>query len=442
MKKLIWLIWIVVISALAGYFSYTLFLAEDKSQFLIGEATHGHHQIELACDTCHTDAFGGGEVLQNACLTCHKDELKESQDSHPAKKFNDPRNADLLEVVDARYCISCHTEHQKEQTHEMGLTLPKDYCFHCHEEIGEERESHKDLAFDSCASAGCHNYHDNRALYENFLIKHTEEPWLKDIAEISAAGMAKWKLPTQKKLIEKFSGDFKQQTTAHPDIASVHADSAHGEAGLSCGGCHQQEEEWVEKPGLAQCKTCHADEAEGFTSGKHGMRLSDKLAQPLTPMTPALAANPTNFHAESMQTEQGCNTCHSAHDFNTKTAAVEKCLTCHADEHSTSFADSPHGKTWDKALKGEISETEAVTCATCHMPKIETKKNGEIVMRVEHNQNANLRPNEKMIRPVCMQCHSLEFSIDALADPALIQNNFGGKPEVHIESIDWAKRRE
>ena len=65
-----------------------------------------------------------------------------------------------------------------------------------------------------------------------------------------------------------------------------------------------------------------------------------------------------------------------------------------------------------------------------------------VSIRVEHNQNFYLRPNEKMIRPVCMQCHSLEFSIDALADIELLKSNFTGKPSRHIESIDWAKKRE
>ena len=59
---------------------------------------------------------------------------------------------------------------------------------------------------------------------------------------------------------------------------------------------------------------------------------------------------------------------------------------------------------------------------------------------VQHNQNANLLPNEKMIRPACIHCHGLGFSIDALADEQLIENNFNGKPSVHIESIDMAEK--
>jgi hypothetical protein len=73
---------------------------------------------------------------------------------------------------------------------------------------------------------------------------------------------------------------------------------------------------------------------------------------------------------------------------------------------------------------------------------VKENSHGSKRVTVQHNQNWNLRPNEKMIRPVCMQCHSLSFSIDALADKALIENNFTGQPSVHIESIDWAVKRE
>ncbi len=78
MKALAWGGWLIVIAALSGYFGYRLVgdssaMPEavapllDKRMFLIGEATHGHHQIELACGSCHSDPFGGGEVLQKAC---------------------------------------------------------------------------------------------------------------------------------------------------------------------------------------------------------------------------------------------------------------------------------------------------------------------------------------------------------------------------------------
>ena len=51
MKKIIWILWVVLSAALLGYFAYINFVSEDKTDLLIGEATHGHHQIEMACES-------------------------------------------------------------------------------------------------------------------------------------------------------------------------------------------------------------------------------------------------------------------------------------------------------------------------------------------------------------------------------------------------------
>ena len=90
----------------------------------------------------------------------------------------DPRNAERVAILDGRYCVTCHAEHRPERTGTMGLSLPGDYCYHCHEDVASERPTHVGLAFDSCASSGCHNFHDNRALYEDFLVQHGSQPWL------------------------------------------------------------------------------------------------------------------------------------------------------------------------------------------------------------------------------------------------------------------------
>jgi hypothetical protein len=66
---------------------------------------------------------------------------------------------------------------------------------------------------------------------------------------------------------------------------------------------------------------------------------------------------------------------------------------------------------------------------------------GQRVHFVTHNQNDSLRPNEKMVRSACIGCHGLQFSLDSLADPALIEWNFNGRSTVHIESIKWAQER-
>ena len=70
MKKWLWLSWIIVSLGLAGYYGYTFFQAENKQSLLIGDASYGHYQIELAFTACHTDAFGGQESLQKACVGC------------------------------------------------------------------------------------------------------------------------------------------------------------------------------------------------------------------------------------------------------------------------------------------------------------------------------------------------------------------------------------
>ncbi|WP_461482507.1 cytochrome c3 family protein [Porticoccus sp.] len=435
MKKWLWFSWIILSLGLAGYYGYSFFQSENKQNLLIGETSYGHYQIELACDACHSDAFGGQESIQKACVGCHGEELEAAHDSHPKKKFTDPRNANLLAVLDARYCVSCHTEHQQEQTHPMGLTLPKDYCFHCHQDIGEDRESHQNLAFDSCASAGCHNYHDNRALYEDFLLENHQGAWVNALAKLSppdaAARLAPAQIPAQQP-------EFPQQVSQHPDIHGEWSASSHAGAGVSCGGCHADAatQAWVEKPGIEQCQTCHGNEAESYQAGKHGMR----LAQSLPAISPLESHLP--FKAQSLSLHQGCNSCHSAHSTDTQFAATQACLGCHNDQHSLAFEASPHGKLLSQAIAGALPAEQAVTCATCHMPREEKVQLGQKVIQVNHNQNDNLRPNEKMIRPVCMQCHSLGFAIDALADPALIDNNFNGKPSQHIPAIDWALRRE
>ncbi len=83
-----------------------------------------------------------------------------------------------------------------------------------------------------------------------------------------------------------------------------------------------------------------------------------------------------------------------------------------------------------------------VSCASCHMPRIDFDVNDWMSrVMVDHNQNASLSPNAKMLRPACLHCHGLAFSIDALADPALIENNFAGAPSVQVESMELARTR-
>lgn len=418
--------------AVGSLAAYNLSVA-DKSLFISGEPTHGHHQIELACTSCHADGFAGEEAIQQSCLNCHAQELELADDSHPRKKFLDPRNAQLLETLDARLCVSCHTEHKQEITREMGVTLAGDFCYHCHSDIAEERSSHQDMGFETCASAGCHNYHDNGTLYEDFLVAHVGQPNLLEDAKLPArTAMHSWLQDNpDKKPLSLEQADLKTKSNT-AEITSAWALSAHAQADVNCTSCHADGKmQFSSVEILEQCAGCHSEQEESFTQGKHGMRLSSKLpenfAEQVGAMSPHLARVPMQTDASG---ELNCVSCHGAHEVDVQFAAVEACLSCHSDEHSLAYKESPHFNTW------KASPEDGVSCASCHLPR---ETHGEQIV-VNHNQNHNLRPNEKML-PVCLNCHGAEFSLAAMADKKLISQNFKHKPADKHETFDLIRDR-
>jgi Cytochrome c3 len=454
---MLWVLWIAITVPLGLYVLVAIVYGGNRAFLLIGRTTGGHHQIELACDACHATVFGGAEVLQDSCVTCHGAELKAANDTHPQSKFTDPRNADRTELLDARYCVTCHQEHRPGVTQAMGVTLPKDYCFICHRDVADDRPSHKGLAFTTCASAGCHRFHDNRALYQDFLVKHAGEPAQ---LETQLAALVDWLkqkegVITVAKPLAARDADAPAERRADPKLVADWAGDRHAQAGVNCSGCHTSEAEparWIEAPGLAECKTCHIGEAATFTEGRHGMRLREGLLatrdgplglfkqSALAPMTPAEARLP--MKADARGTELTCNACHSAHNYDRAAARVEACAGCHDDAHTRAYFASPHYDLLKQEMAGRRPPGSGVSCATCHMPATMTRgEDGAKAIFVTHNQNDNLRPNEKMVRGVCGQCHGLQFTLDALADPTLVANNFKGAPSVHVESIAWAERR-
>lgn len=361
--------------------------SETRAIFLPGPTSFGHYQIELDCAACHTSSFSNTEELDGACVHCHGAELTASKDSHPKSKFTDPRNASRVAELDARSCLTCHVEHAPGRTSEMGLSLPRDYCSRCHQDIAEERPSHQGLAFDSCASTGCHNYHDNRGIYEDFLAHHAGEP----------------------------------EMAPEPFARRVHSKPCPSEdrARLGAGGSD------------VSCANCHASQAQTFALGKHGMRAARGLGR----MLPALARLP--MKSSAAESELSCASCHKKPE-DLLFASVTACEGCHNDEHTQAYRSSKHFEVAERALRGEMASGGAVTCTTCHMP---TGEDDSDVPFTVHNQNDNLRPPEKMLRSVCSSCHGLAFSIDALADPALVQRNFNGRPDAHVASVDWAVQR-
>ena len=449
-NKSIWIIWLTLVVILISYFSYTLINGEDKTAFMPGDLTGGHHQIGIACDSCHGESFSNKDDMQKLCVECHGDQRQKPFDSHPRAKFTDPRNADRLENVNALYCVSCHVEHKTELADKTGVTQPQDFCIHCHADVAENRPSHEGMEFDTCASAGCHNYHNNRSLYTDFLVKHQDKPALlekrivpeKEYANVLDEIMTypHSKYPVKKLGLKDIDAPIKAQFKTTDTIRHDWLSTSHAQSGVNCSACHMQEQPekdpvWIDKPDQSACAQCHDVEVKHFLQGKHGMRLQ----QGLSPMTPALARLP--MKPDSLNKELNCNSCHQAHQYEIETASVEACLSCHDDKHSLAYKDSPHYELWRKEQSGELPEGSGVSCATCHMPRIAVDVNDWLRRTVvQHNQNATLTPNEKMIRPACMNCHGLGFSIDSLADKTLIENNFSSKPTIHIQSIDMAKQ--
>lgn len=421
------LVWLVTTLGIAAFLAFRM-TGEDRSVFMPGSMIDGHHQIALACDRCHTP-FGG--VTQEACLDCHEAELETARDSHPEDKFTDPRNAALLVRLDARRCVACHTEHRPEITGVMGVTLPGDFCHHCHADVARERPTHQGLSFDTCASSGCHNYHDNRALYEDFLVRHggaAPETLPAAVPERSA-----WISRKGFERVALTAADADGPASSGPELTSAWAGSAHAAAGVSCSHCHRNGgAPWVDHPARQVCRSCHELEYQGFVGGKHGMRWFVGFDS----MSPAQARLP--MKPDAFSTTLDCGTCHDAHAVDVRRAAVDACLSCHSDEHSEAYSRSPHFRLWQLETSGEGKPGSGVSCATCHLPRQRRRIARAERIVVEHNQNANLRPSEKMIREVCLACHSLAYSIDALADAELVRRNFSGSPSRHVPSIDMA----
>ncbi|OYW18308.1 MAG: NrfA- nitrite reduction protein, partial [Burkholderiales bacterium 12-64-5] len=314
-------------------------------------------------------------MTEQSCIDCHGAELKQSRDTHPKAKFNDPIKAVLLQKINAQNCLTCHVEHQEERTHPMGVTVPEDYCFHCHQDVAKGRPSHTGLAFNTCANAGCHNYHDNTAIYENFLNKHTNESPLLSQPVNPLRKLQQWLRDNEAAADKRLTAT---EADAPPELQDAAATAAwaaspHALRGVNCSGCHlttskdstnkPTAQAWVRTPSHDACKACHDQEVQGFLQGLHGVR----LAVGLPPMTPREAELP--MHAAAGHRELNCSACHAAHNPDVARAAYEACIQCHNDEHSSQYARSSHHQLWKDELSGSAGEGTGVSCATCHMPR-------------------------------------------------------------------------
>ncbi len=476
----------LVLATLLGavYVAVTMIVAGDRRMHLVGETTGAHHQLEMACETCHAqsvfvDARTAEKALNKNCRRCHAAELKAANDSHSRNKFRNPRMAAYWNRLDARLCTTCHVEHRPEITRKGAVTVARGFCVACHSEGDQDvratRVSHAGLSFETCASAGCHNYHDNRALFEDFLIKHADQPALSQpsVHRLTARYRPR---PSQDRALGLSDAVAPAALLAQGKSLHLWAGSGHAAAEVNCMACHaanrtaetatvESLDQWIDVPPMTVCADCHKLQAKTFVRGRHGMRQHPGISKPRNPVQrlkkiglfeivpqrvinwfedPSLPAEMTVGEARlPMRTDAvpslgvNCGSCHQPHAVDTARAAAKACVSCHDDSHSRRYFDSVHYTLWEAELAGQAPPGSGVSCATCHMPKFERR--GQI--RTNHNQNDNLRPNEKMIRTICLDCHGLGFSLDALADADLVKRNFSRKPRMSVKSIEWAVMR-
>lgn len=407
-------VFIFVPIAYLAYMSYIMIYGENKDPYVNGRSTYGHYQIETKCEVCHSQPFGGVKSLNDSCVRCHSGELEASEDTHPIKLFNDPRNELILSKLNARSCIECHKEHWDEEKKDGGVSQSKEFCVTCHNNIRDERESHKHVDDRSCANGGCHNYHDNRALYHEYVVGNSIGENVKSNPIINRK--SNYKKRSGDIAINKLSGD-----VYYNKVRLIHKE-------LQCNKCHIDDTDKQVKPSVQACSKCHDSEVSEFKISRHGMRYAAKMG----PIKKTIIRSEMNLPSDMFLHD--CNLCHKEHEVSKPLV----CLDCHNDQHSKNYENSPHGGLHKKYLNGKIDENRDVTCITCHMYRLEQsygQENNALVLT--HNVNYNLRPNEKMIRPVCINCHSLQFAFDSLSDYSVILSNFSISPSKKVKTIEW-----
>ena len=206
--------------------------------------------------------------------------------------------------------------------------------------------------------------------------------------------------------------------------------SAHALAEVNCSSCHQNEEtkKFVAKPTEESCRSCHENSVDTFLLGKHGIRTLEGLS----PLTPAMAHLPMKDGVADKQ--MNCNTCHNVHTVDTYQASVDSCLTCHADDHSLNYKNSPHAKIFREIGTLPRPNEKSVTCATCHLPR----ETGDSVL-VNHNNTYTLKPRDRMVQEVCMNCHGVEHAYNSIFDDELVEANFARPPNQKLPTFQLVR---
>jgi len=299
----------------AAYVAATMVAGGDRRMLLIGETTDAHHQIEMACETCHAAApfastAAAEKALNRTCLGCHEAELKAAGDSHPRKTFRNPRMAAFRERLDARLCTSCHVEHHPEITRAGAVTVAMDFCVACHS--GGEQDVRRNRPSHAAAGVNC--------------------------AACHAADLAADAAPAEIAAHWVEAPSMEVCGSCHKPQARSFAEGRHGMRGHPRVARPRDPALGLEKIGLA---------------GVVPEAVADWLADPVPPVRMTVGeARLAMRRDDDPHLGLDCGTCHRSHDVDTARAAVQACASCHDDPHTRAYFGSPHHLLWQAERNG------------------------------------------------------------------------------------------
>ncbi len=187
-------------------------------------------------------------------------------------------------------------------------------------------------------------------------------------------------------------------TSETPGVVTDWQLSRHAQMGVGCTTCHGEgvhdanDMGRVDKiPTPETCRTCHAQQVEQFSSGKHALAWATMNAMPSIHAQPVALTEGMKgcggCHKIGLKSpediaqlkEEGagfglasCDACHTRHLFSAEEARQpQACQTCHMGmDHAQweMYSTSKHGVRYLLKQNGTLPKTTAApTCQTCHM---------------------------------------------------------------------------
>ncbi len=232
-----------------------------------------------------------------------------------------------------------------------------------------------------------------------------------------------------------------------PGVLAQWDASTHKLEGVTCEDCHGDDHNAIlaheGRVPPSKCAPCHEEQTEQFSKSVHGHARTDALSNArLLAQVPAMQRRGCmgchDMGDDANEESLGrCNSCHGAHRNSAADARrPEACGGCHMGPdhpHIEAYHASRHGI----AYAASRDETQAPTCASCHMPKGTHDVSGGITigragsgsvlegeippipMRIISKKQAEAQREVMMSR--CTKCHTPRQARRALEDADAIK---------------------